>query len=127
VQAFAETELRGLLEHRARHGGNSVDVLRSFLELSGNKTELAKKLPVPPHALRETGHDSATTGNPHECADRGVVLSGQRRELLRGVRFQFEREHDRRDRPPGSALASTPSFLDLLVPLVRMVVPRHGG
>nr|GLK39516.1 hypothetical protein GCM10017611_63870 [Rhodococcus wratislaviensis] len=44
VQAFAETELRGLLEHQARHGGDSVGVLRSFLELGGNKTELAKKL-----------------------------------------------------------------------------------
>ncbi|MDV6285173.1 PucR family transcriptional regulator [Rhodococcus jostii] len=44
VQAFAETELRGLLEHQARHGGDSVDVLRSFLELGGNKTELAKQL-----------------------------------------------------------------------------------
>ncbi len=43
VQAFAETELRGLLEHQARHGGDSVDVLRSFLELGGNKTELAKQ------------------------------------------------------------------------------------
>ncbi|WP_249354229.1 hypothetical protein [Rhodococcus sp. USK13] len=39
-------------------------------------------------------------GDPHECADRGVVLGGQRRELLRGVGFQFEREHDQRDRPP---------------------------
>ncbi|RZL73844.1 MAG: PucR family transcriptional regulator [Rhodococcus sp. (in: high G+C Gram-positive bacteria)] len=44
VQAFAETELRGLLEHGARHGGDKFDVLRKFLELGGNKTELAKQL-----------------------------------------------------------------------------------
>jgi len=44
VQAFAETELRGLLEDRARHGDGLFDVLRGFLELGGNKAELAKRL-----------------------------------------------------------------------------------
>ena len=44
VQAFAETELRGLLDHRARHGDDTYDVLRKFLELGGNKSELAKHL-----------------------------------------------------------------------------------
>ena len=44
VQAFAEAELRGLLEHRARHGDDTYDVLRKFLEFGGNKSELAKHL-----------------------------------------------------------------------------------
>jgi purine catabolism regulator len=46
VQAFAETELRGLLEHRAKHpdrGAQSFELLRSFLDVGGNKTELAKR------------------------------------------------------------------------------------
>ncbi|MCV7228959.1 PucR family transcriptional regulator [Mycolicibacterium komossense] len=46
VQAFAETELRGLLEYRAKHGGPGVqayELLRSFLDVGGNKTELAKR------------------------------------------------------------------------------------
>ena len=44
VQAFAEAELRGLLDHRARHGDDTYDVLRKFLELGCNKSELAKHL-----------------------------------------------------------------------------------
>ncbi|MBA4026333.1 MAG: PucR family transcriptional regulator [Gordonia sp.] len=41
VQAFAETELRALLEHRAKHGDELFTLLRRFLELGGNKTDLA--------------------------------------------------------------------------------------
>jgi purine catabolism regulator len=44
VQAFAETELRGLLDHRAKHGDELFTLLRRFLELGGNKAELAKTL-----------------------------------------------------------------------------------
>jgi PucR family transcriptional regulator, purine catabolism regulatory protein len=44
VQAFAETELRGLLERRATHGDDTFDLLENFLEAGGNKTELAKRL-----------------------------------------------------------------------------------
>jgi purine catabolism regulator len=44
VQAFAETELRGVLEHRAKHGEEAFDLLRVFLECGGNKTDVAKRL-----------------------------------------------------------------------------------
>ena len=44
VQAFAETELGGLLKHRAAHGDEAFDLLRSFLEAGGNKAELARTL-----------------------------------------------------------------------------------
>jgi purine catabolism regulator len=44
AQAFAETELRGVLVHRAKHGDEMFDLLRAFLEASGNKTDLAKRL-----------------------------------------------------------------------------------
>lgn len=44
VQAFAETELAGLLAHRAKHDDEAFDLLRTFLQLGGNKTELAKKM-----------------------------------------------------------------------------------
>lgn len=44
VQAFAESELRGLLDHRARHDDDLFDVLRQFLNTSGNKTVLAQKM-----------------------------------------------------------------------------------
>ncbi|AKK30585.1 PucR family transcriptional regulator [Mycobacterium sp. EPa45] len=44
VQAFAETELAGLLAHRAKHGDEAFDLLRRFLEAGGNKAELARKL-----------------------------------------------------------------------------------
>lgn len=44
VQAFAESELRGILDHRARHDDDAFDILRAFLEVGGNKTELAKRM-----------------------------------------------------------------------------------
>ncbi|MCW2515765.1 MAG: PucR family transcriptional regulator [Mycobacterium sp.] len=46
VQAFAETELRGLLERRAKYGDEMFDLLAGFLEVGGNKAELAKRLHV---------------------------------------------------------------------------------
>lgn len=42
LQEFAEAELGALLEHEARHGGGLVDLLRQFLAVGGNKTELAR-------------------------------------------------------------------------------------
>ncbi|BBZ76019.1 putative regulatory protein [Mycolicibacterium anyangense] len=42
VQAFAETELAGLLAHRAVHGDDAFELLRSFLQAGGNKAELAR-------------------------------------------------------------------------------------
>jgi purine catabolism regulator len=44
VQAFAETELRAVLADRAKHGDDMYDLLQAFLEVGGNKTELAKRL-----------------------------------------------------------------------------------
>lgn len=44
VQAFAETELRGVLADRARNGDAMFELLRAFLEAGGNKTELAKRM-----------------------------------------------------------------------------------
>lgn len=44
VQAFAETELAGLLAHRAKHGDEAFDLLRRFLDAGGNKAELARTL-----------------------------------------------------------------------------------
>lgn len=44
VQAFAETELRGVLERRAKHGDEMFDLLAGFLEVGGNKAELANRL-----------------------------------------------------------------------------------
>ncbi len=44
VQLFAESELRGLLEHRARHGSEIFDLVRAYLDVGGNKTELAARL-----------------------------------------------------------------------------------
>ncbi|TGD88338.1 PucR family transcriptional regulator [Mycolicibacterium sp. CH28] len=44
VQAFAETELAGLLAHRAKHGDEAFDLLRAFLDAGGNKAELARTL-----------------------------------------------------------------------------------
>ncbi|BBZ26032.1 putative regulatory protein [Mycolicibacterium madagascariense] len=46
VQAFAETELRGVLERRAKYGDDMFDLLAGFLEVGGNKAELAKRLHV---------------------------------------------------------------------------------
>lgn len=44
VQAFAETELAGLLAHRAKHGDEAFDLLMRFLQAGGNKAELARTL-----------------------------------------------------------------------------------
>ncbi|WP_319434016.1 PucR family transcriptional regulator [Mycobacterium sp. RTGN5] len=44
VQAFAETELAGLLAYRAKHGDEAFDLLRRFLDAGGNKAELARTL-----------------------------------------------------------------------------------
>lgn len=44
VQAFAETELRGLLERRATHGDEMFDLLAAYLDEGGNKAALAKRL-----------------------------------------------------------------------------------
>jgi purine catabolism regulator len=42
LQEFAEAELGALLEHEARHGGGLVELLRQFIAVGGNKTELAR-------------------------------------------------------------------------------------
>ena len=42
LQEFAEAELGALLEHEARYGGGLVGLLRQFLAVGGNKTELAR-------------------------------------------------------------------------------------
>jgi len=44
VQAFAETELAGLLAHRAKHGDEAFELLQNFVQLGGNKAELARVL-----------------------------------------------------------------------------------
>lgn len=44
MQAFAETELRAVLSDRAEHGSAMFDLLRAFVEVGGNKTELARRL-----------------------------------------------------------------------------------
>ncbi len=46
VQRFAETELSALLRHDIRHGTELIRTLRQFLDLAGNKTELAKRLNI---------------------------------------------------------------------------------
>ncbi|WP_306362395.1 PucR family transcriptional regulator [Nocardia sp. CC227C] len=46
VQRFAETELSALLRHDIRHDTDLVRTLRQFLELAGNKTELARRLNI---------------------------------------------------------------------------------
>jgi purine catabolism regulator len=42
VQAFAESELDRLLVHEAKHGDGLVELLRQYLAVGGNKTELAR-------------------------------------------------------------------------------------
>lgn len=42
LQEFVEAELGALLEHEARHGAGLLDLLRQFLAVGGNKTELAR-------------------------------------------------------------------------------------
>ncbi|MGY0500569.1 PucR family transcriptional regulator [Nocardia sp. FBN12] len=46
VQSFAETELSALLRYDIRHGADLTGTLRRFLDLAGNKTELAKALNI---------------------------------------------------------------------------------
>ncbi|MDQ3157119.1 MAG: PucR family transcriptional regulator ligand-binding domain-containing protein [Actinomycetota bacterium] len=42
VQGFAESELGPLLDHEARHNAGLLELLRQFLSVGGNKTELAR-------------------------------------------------------------------------------------
>lgn len=44
VQAFAESELQRLLIHDATHADTTLDLLRQFLAVGGNKTTLARDL-----------------------------------------------------------------------------------
>lgn len=46
VQRFAETELSALLRYDIRHAAGLTRTLRMFLELAGNKTELARRLSI---------------------------------------------------------------------------------
>ncbi|WP_433593593.1 PucR family transcriptional regulator [Nocardia sp. CA-145437] len=46
VQRFAETELSALLRHDIRNASDLTRTLRQFLDLAGNKTELAKRLNI---------------------------------------------------------------------------------
>ncbi|WP_433710691.1 PucR family transcriptional regulator [Nocardia sp. CA-084685] len=46
VQSFAETELSALLRYDIRHATDLTRTLRQFLDLAGNKTELAKRLNI---------------------------------------------------------------------------------
>ncbi|MFJ4650205.1 PucR family transcriptional regulator [Nocardia sp. NPDC088792] len=46
VQRFAETELSALLRHDIRQAADLTSTLRAFLDLAGNKTELAKRLNI---------------------------------------------------------------------------------
>ncbi|RJO74784.1 PucR family transcriptional regulator [Nocardia panacis] len=46
VQRFAETELSALLRHDIRHRADLTRTLREFLDLAGNKTELARRLNI---------------------------------------------------------------------------------
>ncbi len=46
VQRFAETELSALLRHDIRHRGDLATTLRAFLDVAGNKTELARRMNV---------------------------------------------------------------------------------
>ncbi|MFI9510128.1 PucR family transcriptional regulator [Nocardia sp. NPDC052566] len=46
VQRFAETELSALLRYDIRHTADLTRTLRQFLDLAGNKTELARRLNI---------------------------------------------------------------------------------
>ncbi|WP_405165837.1 PucR family transcriptional regulator [Nocardia sp. NBC_01499] len=46
VQRFAETELSALLRYDIRHTADLTRTLRQFLDLAGNKTELARRLTI---------------------------------------------------------------------------------
>ncbi|WP_439956945.1 PucR family transcriptional regulator [Nocardia miyunensis] len=51
VQRFAETELSALLRYDIRHRGDLTPTLRRFLDLAGNKTELARRMNISRPAL----------------------------------------------------------------------------
>ncbi|MFQ6398197.1 PucR family transcriptional regulator [Nocardia sp. KC 131] len=46
VQSFAETELSALLRFDIRHAADLVRTLRQFLDVAGNKTEIARRLNI---------------------------------------------------------------------------------
>ncbi|MET8874654.1 PucR family transcriptional regulator [Nocardia sp. NPDC004604] len=46
VQSFAETELSALLRYDIHHAADLTRTLRQFLDVAGNKTELAKRLNI---------------------------------------------------------------------------------
>ncbi|NGO72493.1 helix-turn-helix domain-containing protein, partial [Streptomyces boncukensis] len=51
LRAFAESELHRLLEHEARHGAGHLALLRRYLEVNGNKNELARRTSLSRPAL----------------------------------------------------------------------------
>lgn len=53
VQRFAETELSALLRYDIRHDADLTRTLRQFLDLAGNKTELARRLNISRPTLYE--------------------------------------------------------------------------
>ncbi|MGW4089469.1 PucR family transcriptional regulator [Nocardia sp. NPDC004750] len=53
VQRFAETELSSLLRYDIRHDADLTRTLRQFLDLAGNKTELARRLGISGPTLYE--------------------------------------------------------------------------
>ncbi|ASF06103.1 putative CdaR family transcriptional regulator [Nocardia brasiliensis NBRC 14402] len=53
VQRFAETELSALLRYDIRQGADLTGTLRQFLDLAGNKTELARRLTISRPTLYE--------------------------------------------------------------------------
>ncbi|MGO4617783.1 PucR family transcriptional regulator [Nocardia sp. 2YAB30] len=53
VQRFAETELSALLRYDLRHDADLTRTLRQFLDLAGNKTQLARRLSVSRPTLYE--------------------------------------------------------------------------
>lgn len=53
VQRFAETELSALLRYDIRHDADLTRTLRQFLDLAGNKTELARRLGISRPTLYE--------------------------------------------------------------------------
>jgi PucR family transcriptional regulator, purine catabolism regulatory protein len=53
VQSFAEAELGALLRYDIRHTADLTGTLRRFLDLAGNKTELAKALAISRPTLYE--------------------------------------------------------------------------
>ncbi len=51
VQRFSETELSALLHHDIRHRVDLTRTLRGFLDMAGNKTELARRMSISRPAL----------------------------------------------------------------------------